>query len=99
MGGTRVTSINLSFNKVSGLIPREMGFLSELRELDLNGNELQGVVPYLMLDRLKNLEKLHLHMNDLFGAIPTEMGKLTNLKQLTLFGNFFFGKLPSQLGN
>lgn len=95
----RVTCLDLGFNKVTGLIPRELAFLTELTELDLNGNSLQGVLPYLMLDSLKKLEKMYLHMNDLFGMIPTEMGKLKNLKELTLFGNFFFGKVPTQLGN
>lgn len=60
--------------------------MSELRLLDLNGNELQGVIPHLMLTRLTQLEKLHLHMNDLFGHVPTEIGKLKNLKELTMFG-------------
>lgn len=96
---SRVTSVDLSFNKVSGIIPAELGYLSELQELDLNGNELQGVVPQLIFVNLKKLQKLNLHMNDLFGQIPTEIGMLKNLKELTLFGNFFFGKVPTQLGN
>ena len=68
------------------LLPRELAFLSELRVLDLNGNELQGVIPHLMLTRLSKLEKLHLHMNDLFGHVPSEIGNLKNLKELTMFG-------------
>jgi len=99
VGTKRVVGIDLSFNKISGIIPREMAYLTELKELDLNGNSLQGVVPYLMLSNLKKLTKLNLHMNDLFGNIPKEIGLLTNLKELTLFGNFFFGKIPTQIAN
>jgi len=95
----RVTEIDLSFNKITGIIPREMAYISELQTLDLNGNSLQGVVPYLMLSNLKKMTKLHLHMNDLFGNIPAEIGELKNLKELTLFGNFFFGKVPSSIAN
>jgi Leucine-rich repeat (LRR) protein len=95
----RVVGIDLSFNKVTGIIPRELGYMTELRELDLNGNSLQGVLPHFMLTNLKKLTKLNLHMNDLFGVIPKEIGKLTNLKELTLFGNFFFGKVPSEISN
>ena len=76
-----------------------MAYISELQTLDLNGNSLQGVVPYLMLSNLKKMTKLHLHMNDLFGNIPAEIGELKNLKELTLFGNFFFGKVPSSIAN
>jgi len=95
----RITGIDLSFNKINGIIPRELAFVTELQALDLNGNSLQGVIPYLMLSNLKNLSKLHLHMNDLFGNIPKEIGQLKNLKELTLFGNFFFGKLPVEITN
>jgi len=99
LGAKRVTELDLSFNKITGIIPREMAYLSELQTLDLNGNSLQGVIPYLMLSSLKKLTKLHLHMNDLFGNIPKEIGDLGNLKELTLFGNFFFGKIPSEISN
>jgi Leucine-rich repeat (LRR) protein len=95
----RVTSVDLSFNKVTGIIPPEIGYLTELVELDLNGNSLQGVLPSFMFKSLKKLKRLNLHMNDLFGAIPKEIGLLKNLKELTLFGNFFHGRVPAELGN
>lgn len=99
MGTKYITSVDLSFNKVTGIIPSEIGYLTELRELDLNGNSLQGVLPQLMFRNLKKLQKLNLHMNDLFGAIPREVGLLKNLKELTLFGNFFFGKIPLEISD
>jgi len=95
----RVSNVDISFNKLTGIIPREMAYLTELRELDLNGNSLQGVLPHLMLASLTKLEKLHLHMNDLFGAIPKEIGNLKKLQELTLFGNFFFGSIPDEISN
>jgi len=99
IGRKRITGIDITFNKITGIIPRELAYISELEFLDLNGNSLQGVIPYLMLSSLQKLTKLHLHMNDLFGNIPKEIGELKNLKELTLFGNFFFGKLPSEISN
>ena len=81
------------------IIPAEMGYLTELRTLDLNGNSLQGVLPQLMFKKLSKLKRLNLHMNDLFGKIPKEIGLLKNLKELTLFGNFFFGRVPSEISN
>ena len=81
------------------IIPAEMGYLTELKLLDLNGNSLQGVLPTLIFRKLKKLKYLNLHMNDLFGAIPRDIGLLKNLKELTLFGNFFFGKIPTEIAN
>ena len=92
----RVTTLNLSFNKVTGILPRELAFVSELRELDLNGNSLQGVIPYLMLTKLKSLEKLHLHMNDLFGMVPTEFGKLKVRHSYFCARNTLYSKIKSQ---
>jgi Leucine-rich repeat (LRR) protein len=83
MKSIKILNWGLFFNR---LLPRELAFLSELRLLDLNGNELQGVIPHLMLTRLTRLEKLHLHMNDLFGQLPTELGNLKALEELTMFG-------------
>lgn len=95
----RVTSIDLGFNKVTGIIPAEIGYLTEVTDLDLNGNSLQGVLPTLMFRKMSKLQKLNLHMNDMFGAIPREIGLLKNLKELTLFGNFFFGRVPNEITN
>ncbi|GFH58474.1 hypothetical protein CTEN210_14950 [Chaetoceros tenuissimus] len=99
MGKPRVSSVDLSFNKVTGIIPAEIGYLTEVTEFDLNGNSLQGVLPQLMFQKMSKLKKLNLHMNDLFGAIPKEIGLLKNLKELTLFGNFFFGRVPASIEN
>lgn len=93
----RVTSVDLGFNKVTGIIPAEVAYLTETTDFDLNGNSLQGVLPQLMFTKMKKLKRLNLHMNDLFGAIPTQIGLLKNLKELTLFGNFFFGRVPTEV--
>jgi len=95
----RVTSVDLGFNKVTGIIPAEVGYLTEVTDFDLNGNSLQGVLPQLMFRKMTKLKRLNLHMNDMFGGIPTEIGLLKNLKELTLFGNFFFGRVPTQIAN
>jgi len=95
----RVSKLDISFNKLEGILPRELAYLSELEVLDLNGNSLQGVLPPIMLTSLKKLKKLHLHMNDMFGNIPKEIGQLTKLQEFTTFGNFFFGTIPKEIAN
>ena len=46
-----------------------MGSLSNLKRLELGGNDLSGEIPS-DLDRLSNLEVLHLDGNQLTGCIP-----------------------------
>jgi len=93
-----VERIRLSFNGLDGLLPRELSLLTDLQELDLHGNDIQGVIPHLVLVGLKSLNILKLHMNSMFGVIPKEIGKMTHLKELVLFGNYFAGKIPPEVG-
>jgi Leucine rich repeat len=90
----KVVSLDLGFLKVDGLLPRELSLLTNLRDVDLHGNDLQGVLPYVMLESLTRLEYLRLHMNGFFGALPDSVQEMQNLRELHLFGNYFAGTLP-----
>jgi len=94
----RVTILDLPFNAVDGIIPRDIKLLTSLTELDLKANDLQGVLPATIGD-LKSLTVLKLCMNGIFGNIPVSLGKLKNLKMLNLYGNFLMGKIPKALGD
>jgi len=94
-----VMALEISFFGVGGLLPREMSLLVDLKELDLHGNDLQGVLPHLAVFHWKNLEVLRLHMNGFFGSLITEVGKMTSLTHLSIFGNYFGGTIPTELAN
>ena len=57
-----VVNLDLGYIKVNGLVPREIGMLSGLKDLDLHGNDLQGVIPHRLLTGLKKLEYFRIHM-------------------------------------
>ena len=81
---------------MSGEIPPELGSLTNVTELRLNGNQLNGIPPEL--GSLTNLERLLLHDNQLSGEIPGELGNLSNLKWLELQRNELSG-IPPELGS
>lgn len=93
----KVINLDLGYIKVDGLVPREIGLLSELQDLDLHGNDLQGVIPHKLMTGLKKLEYLRLQMNGMFGAIHKEIVNMKNLKQLFLYGNYIAGTIPKEL--
>ena len=93
----RVVGLNLRDNGVSGLIPPELGGLSNLERLDLGFNALSGSIPP-ELGGLSNLERLDLAFNALSGSIPPELGGLSNLGSLHLYGNDLSGTIPAELG-
>ena len=74
------------------------GSLTNLEELDLDGNQLSGAIPS-ELGSLSSLEQLILHSNQLSGAIPSELGSLSNLVELRLHSNQLSGSIPSELGS
>jgi len=83
-----VIRLELGFLALDGLLPRDIGLLTQLQELDVHGCDLQGVLPHKMLLGLGRLEYLRLHMNGFFGAIHKEIVGLKSLKQLIGFGNY-----------
>ena len=94
----RVTSLSLRERHLSGTIPVELGNLTNLKRIDLFGNQLTGSIPEELGD-LTNLEFLSLFDNHLTGSIPKELGSLTNLKWMNLGENQLTGTIPEELGN
>lgn len=94
MFGKQVKRLILGYMKLDGIIPREIYLLPKLKELDLHGNDFQGVLPLKMVDALHNLEYLYLHMNGFFGSLHREIKGLKSLRELRIFGNYFAGSIP-----
>ena len=96
----RVVHLFLSYNRLKGEIPAELGNLSNLIDLVLSDNELGGEIPP-ELGSLSNLESLDLYGNQLSGEIPAELGNLSKLGGfwggLSLSGNQLSGCIPSEL--
>ena len=95
---SRVSTLQLHFNGLSGSIPPEIGDLTALAFIDLLGNELSGPMPAELGD-LGRLIVLDLGWNQLSGPIPPELGRLTSLEHLDLSGNKLSGAIPSELGD
>ena len=82
----RVEVISLGSNNLSGVLPPELGELSNLTHLDLSDNKLDGLVPP-ELGRLSNLVELYLGSNRLTGEIPRTLTELYHLYNLDIEGN------------
>ena len=92
---SRVTEV--SGYQFTGVIPTELGQLSQLLRLYLGGNQLTGVIP-MELGQLSQLRRLSLGGNQLTGPIPMELGQLSQLELLHLGGNQLTSKIPAELG-
>ncbi|TYI73042.1 hypothetical protein E1A91_D07G102300v1 [Gossypium mustelinum] len=85
--------IDLSCNKLSGEIPREIASLHGLINLNLSRNMLKGSI-IKEIGQLKALESFDLSTNNLSGVIPESMSDLSFLSVLDLSNNNLSGKIP-----
>ena len=90
-------NLNLSYNQLSGTIPKELRQLINLKFLNLDCNHFSGSIPP-ELGQLYNLEYIYIQHNQLSGFIPPELGLLENLRILDFSINQLSGVIPSELG-
>lgn len=79
-------------------MPKEIGYLDELRKIVIKGGILHGPIPE-SIGRLKKLEPLKLGDNELNGEIPSSIGKLANLKNLEIVNCHVSGPIPETIGD
>ncbi|SEC56912.1 Leucine-rich repeat (LRR) protein [Tenacibaculum sp. MAR_2009_124] len=91
---TRLTYLNLPYNKISS-IPAEIGNLNEVTWLQLTRNQITQLPVEVF--NLTKLTHLFLDYNKIM-VLPAEIGKLVNLKQFNFSGNAI-SVLPSTIGD
>ncbi|KAK6121355.1 LOW QUALITY PROTEIN: hypothetical protein DH2020_044882 [Rehmannia glutinosa] len=98
-GFNQLEYLSLSGNDLQGKIPREIGNLTNLREIYLGYyNVYEGGIPE-EFGNLVNLIHLDLSNCELDGFIPWELGNLKSLRTLFLHVNRLSGPVPKELGN
>ncbi|KAL8248090.1 hypothetical protein R6Q59_009306, partial [Mikania micrantha] len=100
---TSLHSLYLSRNQLSKRIPKSLGNLCSLRDLDLSSMKyLQNKLTYIMESffecKSPALELLLLRAMGLSGHLPDQLGKLIHLKHLQLDHNQIVGTIPHSLG-
>jgi hypothetical protein len=93
-----VHGLQMLTNNVQGVLPAQLGDLSDLSYLALLRNNLTGPLP-VALGGLVHLTVLSLGGNQLSGPIPPELGNLQNLERLNMPLNRLSGGIPPELGN
>ncbi|XP_022722211.1 LRR receptor-like serine/threonine-protein kinase ERL1 [Durio zibethinus] len=88
-----MSGIDLSYNRLTGQIPVELGNLSEIHSLNLSHNNLVGVIPS-SFSQLKQIESLDLSYNNLSGRIPIQLVELNFLEVFNMAHNNLSGCTP-----
>ena len=90
--------LNLRWSNLSGEIPPEIGYLTNLQKLFLLGNNLTGEIPQ-EIGNLINLTYLEFTDNNFIGEIPSSIGNLVNLEEFYAYNNSLSGEIPPSIGN
>ncbi|KAD2805978.1 hypothetical protein R6Q59_029035 [Mikania micrantha] len=93
-----VSTLDLSYNSFSGLLPVEISQMASLKFLFLANNQFSGSIPS-EYGNMQTLQALDLSNNQLNGSIPASLGQLTNLLWLMIGNNSLTGEIPPELGN
>ncbi|XP_047965521.1 LRR receptor-like serine/threonine-protein kinase FLS2 [Salvia hispanica] len=96
---TSLTSIHLTSCGLYGVIPSQIGYLSNLSYLNVSHNHLLTSELPLSLANLSELLVLDLSSNEFYGGIPPYIGSLSNLIHLNLSHNRLESDLPLSLAN
>lgn len=85
-------------NRLSGSIPKIIGKLENLRELNLRMNRFHGRIPP-EIGQCRYLELLDLSQNKFSGVIPSEVANLRHLQTtFDLSANALTGPVPPEVG-
>ncbi|KAM5583375.1 hypothetical protein ABKV19_003329 [Rosa sericea] len=95
---TSLQLLDLSNNKLSGMLPQCLGYFSDyLKVLRLGKNSFQGILPQMYSQRsiLKMIDVSH---NQLHGQLPRSLANCVMLEFLGLSNNYFSDVFPFWLG-
>jgi Leucine-rich repeat (LRR) protein len=90
--------IDLSENLLTGSIPKILGELSNLQELQLSVNHLSGIIPP-EISNCTSLTQLEVDNNALSGEIPHLIGNLRSLNLFFAWQNKLTGRIPDSLSD
>ncbi|KDO53180.1 hypothetical protein CISIN_1g038407mg [Citrus sinensis] len=88
-----LSELDLSYNKLIGQIPPQIGNLTRIQTLNLSYNNLTGSIPSTF-SNLKHIKSLDLSYNKLDGKIPLQLVELNTLAVFNVAHNNLSGKIP-----
>ncbi|KAK2967942.1 hypothetical protein RJ640_029934 [Escallonia rubra] len=94
---SKLETLSLGWNKISGSIPQEIVNLNNLYFLEIDDNMISGSIPE-SIGKLSKLQKLGIAINNISGKIPPSIGNITGLGLLSVAENMLEGSIPAELG-
>lgn len=91
---TKIKTLTLDGNLLSGKLPEVFLDMENLEILWLNSNQFSGTIP-LSYGKFKRINSLSLSNNNLSGELPLALADNANLKNVSIAYNNFTGCIPT----
>ncbi|OWM72024.1 hypothetical protein CDL15_Pgr017907 [Punica granatum] len=95
-GYLHVQELDFMWNNISGSIPKEIGNITSLELLLLNGNQLTGPLPE-ELGYFPKLDRIQIDQNQISGPLPKSFANLNKTKHFHMNNNSISGQIPPEL--
>ena len=98
----QLTHLDLSYNRISGSIPSQIGLIQHLDMLLLRNNALSGLLPpeIALVNAKGELREISLAKNRLSGTLPPALGgQAASLMSFDATDNHLSGTIPSQFAS
>ncbi|CAN4080892.1 unnamed protein product [Withania somnifera] len=95
---TELQVVQLSYNRIRGNIPDEIGTFINVEEFQVRENLLSGTIPF-NFGKVTKMQILDLGRNRFSGDIPSSLGNLSVVSIILLHDNNLTGEIPASLGN
>ncbi|MBA0823487.1 hypothetical protein Goarm_020217 [Gossypium armourianum] len=96
-GCSGLVELDLSSNKLSGMVPSGFGSCSSMESFYVSSNNFTGELPIEIFQNMSSLKELGLAFNYFSGPLPESLSSLSNLTVLDLSSNNFSGSIPASL--
>lgn len=89
-------TLDIGFNKITGILPQQIGFNddSQLSTLGFNNNEFVGPIPSAYFAKTPRLRIFYAQNNNLSGELPSTVADSRTLTYLDVSGNSLSGQIP-----
>ncbi|CAL2247304.1 unnamed protein product [Prunus armeniaca] len=94
---SKLKFVTLDFNNLEGALPPSLMNCTNLVELRLGSNNLEGDISMLDFSRLSQLTKLDQRKNNFTGTVPRNIYSCRSLKAIGLFGNHLEGQIEAEI--
>lgn len=93
-----LTILDLQSNSLISTLPNDLYLLSNLEEIYLNKNYIEGSISSLISNAI-SIKRIEIYLNYLSNTIPNELYSLSNLKHLDISSNYITGTISSLISN